>query len=204
MDYDSITPEQLRDLLNTGRTSGLWRQIIRWLDRTLVRRVASLRVRWGTSRAELDDILQDVLTCLAERDCAKLRAWRGHGPLRAYVCGFVYPTANAIDRKETRRERCRGDVDPTHLPLVGADSLRIAQDHKQVLIERYGEQRFELLCNRLTDLQKQVLFRFLRGESPAQISTELGKSRDHIYQILHEIRRILAELDGDDPEGDEP
>ena len=151
-------------------------------------RIHGLAWQMTGSRADADDIAQDVCCVLAE----KLGGFRGEAKFTTWLCGIV---VNAC-RDLRRRRRSLGGLTERLAVLAG---LARAPDGRDLYDAIWIESAIARLKPALRDAAVLVAGQQLTHKEAADI---LGVAESTISWRMHEVRRLLAaERGGGDGEG---
>lgn len=191
----SQTAAQLERALTGDR--GAVRALVASLTPPIQARVARILLRRGGGRpirAELEDMVQDVLVVLFENDAKVLRAWRADGGL-----GLEGYAALVAERRVISKLRTRRGNPWTETPLDADELARRSGTARGP--ERSVAARQELR-SALTRLREELtpqafrLFELLWVEerSVEAICAELSMSRDAVYQGKRRIRKVARRV----------
>ncbi len=145
-------------------------------------------IRYANNTDEADeDILQEALvTAYLEVEQGHYRPMEGI-PFTAYVKGIA---RNKI--REARRRR-RGWVPLEDIAQLPSETLQAGESHRQpesAVERREAQQALQRGMARLPDQRRQVLERYMRGQTTAQIAAALSITEELVRQ--HKSRAVRS------------
>jgi len=155
-------------------------------------RFTFLRCVYRIPHADVENIVQDLLARLYERDCRRLRSYQGLCPFAAWLKSLaVRITLNAI-RDEKRRGRFGGGEidDLALLPATDEGDQPSPEEREEI-------RRLEVFLDQLGPLQNTVLKMFYYdGLSYREISASLGIPVQTLGSLITRARSRLKEMLG--------
>ena len=160
------------------------------LERTV--RYTFLRCVYRIPHADVENVVQDLLARLYEKDCRRLRTYQGRCPFPAWLKSLaVRITLNTI-----RDEKLRGRFGGGELEDLGLQAAPDAAEERAPE-EREEIRRLDALLDSLGPLQKTVLKMFYYdGLSYRQISASLKIPVQTLGSMITRARARLKELMG--------
>jgi RNA polymerase sigma-70 factor (ECF subfamily) len=160
------------------------------LERTV--RYTFLRCVYRIPHADVENVVQDLLARLYERDCRRLRTYQGRCPFAAWLKSLaVRITLNTI-----RDEKLRGRFGGGELEDLGLQAAPDAGE-QGAPEEREEIRRLDALLDSLGPLQKTVLKMFYYdGLSYRQISASLKIPVQTLGSMITRARARLKQLLG--------
>ncbi len=160
------------------------------LERTV--RYTFLRCVYRIPHADVENVVQDLLARLYEKDCRRLRTYQGRCPFPAWLKSLaVRITLNTI-----RDEKLRGRFGGGELEDLGLQAAPDATG-QGAPEEREEIRRLDALLDSLGPLQKTVLKMFYYdGLSYRQISASLQIPVQTLGSMITRARTRLKELMG--------
>ena len=155
-------------------------------------RFTFLRCVYRIPHADVENVVQDLLARLYERDCRRLRSFEGRCPFAAWLKSLaVRITLNAI-RDEKRRGRFGGgEIEDLGLQPAPDGEERGAPEEREEI------RRLDAVLDSLGPLQKTVLKMFYYdGLSYRQISVALGVPVQTLGSMITRARGRLKNLLG--------
>ena len=153
-------------------------------------RFTFLRCVYRIPHADVENVVQDLLARLYERDCRRLRSFQGRCPFAAWLKSLaVRITLNTI-RDEKRRGRFGGgEIEDLGLqPAADAGEQPAPEEREEI-------RRLDVVLDSLGPLQKTVLKMFYYdGLSYRQISASLGIPVQTLGSLITRARARLKEL----------
>jgi RNA polymerase sigma-70 factor (ECF subfamily) len=155
-------------------------------------RYTFLRCVYRIPHADVENVVQDLLARLFEKDCRRLRTYQGRCPFPAWLKSLaVRITLNTI-----RDEKLRGRFGGGDLEDLGLQAAPDAGDQSEAE-EREEIRRLDALLDSLGPLQKTVLKMFYYdGLSYRQISAALKIPVQTLGSMITRARARLKELMG--------
>jgi RNA polymerase sigma-70 factor (ECF subfamily) len=155
-------------------------------------RFTFLRCVYRIPDSDVENVVQDLLTRLYERDCRRLRSFQGLCPFAAWLKSLaVRITLNTI-RDEKRRGRFGGgEIEDLALqPAPGGGESPAPEGREEI-------RRLDVVLDSLGPLQRTVLKMFYYdGLSYRQISAALGIPVQTLGSLITRARARLKELLG--------
>ena len=160
------------------------------LERTV--RYTFLRCLYRIPHADVENVVQDLLARLYEKDCRRLRTYQGRCPFPAWLKSLaVRITLNTI-----RDEKLRGRFGGGELEDLGLQAPPDARE-ESAPEEREEIRRLDAVLDSLGPLQKTVLKMFYYdGLSYRQISAALKIPVQTLGSMITRARARLKELMG--------
>ncbi|HVE43288.1 MAG TPA: RNA polymerase sigma factor [Planctomycetota bacterium] len=160
------------------------------LERTV--RYTFLRCVYRIPHADVENVVQDLLARLYEKDCRRLRTYQGRCPFPAWLKSLaVRITLNTI-----RDEKLRGRFGGGELEDLGLQAAPDATE-QSAPEEREEIRRLDAVLDSLGPLQKTVLKMFYYdGLSYRQISASLKIPVQTLGSMITRARTRLKELMG--------
>jgi RNA polymerase sigma-70 factor (ECF subfamily) len=155
-------------------------------------RFTFLRCVYRIPHADVENVVQELLARLYERDCRRLRTFQGRCPLAAWLKSLaVRITLNTI-RDEKRRGRFGGgELDELGLQPAAEPEDRCDPEEREEI------RRLDAVLDSLGPLQKTVLKMFYYdGLSYRQISAALGIPVQTLGSLITRARDRIRELMG--------
>lgn len=147
--------------------------------------------RYGLSRADAPDLVQEMFLLLATR----LRDFQ-YDPRRSFRGWLRTVFLNKLREQRRKRNVLVGaePLDPEHAPTEDDVTAWIETEYRQELIR----QAFRLLRVEFTEPVWQACFETaVNGRPVADVGRELGMSADAVYQARSRVlRRLRQELHG--------
>lgn len=157
-------------------------------------RFTFLRCVYRIPQDDVENVVQDLLARLYERDCRRLRSYQGRCPFAAWLKSLaVRITLNTI-RDEKRRGRYGGgEIEDLALQAAPADAGEQADPG-----EREEIRRLDAVLDSLGPVQRTALKMFYYdGLSYRQISLALGIPVQTLGSLITRARARLKELLGE-------
>jgi len=189
---DQSEPELLHRCLDGD--SSAWEEFLEryrsLLERTV--RYTFLRCVYRIPHADVENVVQDLLARLYEKDCRRLRTYQGRCPFAAWLKSLaVRITLNSI-----RDEKLRGRFGGGELEDLGLQAAPDAAE-QSAPEEREEIRRLDAVLDSLGPLQKTVLKMFYYdGLSYRQISASLKIPVQTLGSMITRARARLKELMG--------
>ena len=160
------------------------------LERTV--RYTFLRCVYRIPHADVENVLQDLLARLYEKDCRRLRTYQGRCPFPAWLKSLaVRITLNTI-----RDEKLRGRFGGGEIEDLGLQAAPDAAE-ESTPEEREEIRRLDAVLDSLGPLQKTVLKMFYYdGLSYRQISASLNIPVQTLGSMITRARARLKDLMG--------
>lgn len=155
-------------------------------------RFTFLRCVYRIPHADVENVVQDLLARLYERNCRRLRTFQGRCPFAAWLKSLaVRITLNTV-RDEKRRGRFGGgEIEDLGLQPAADAAERCAPEEREEI------RRLDAVLDSLGPLQKTVLKMFYYdGLSYRQISASLGIPVQTLGSLITRARARLRELMG--------
>lgn len=150
--------------------------------------MGALRRFQTLTRADVDDLFQEVFGRLFENGCAGLAAWRGQGALAAYIRRIA--TNMALDLLRSRRAELDDQLLDDPDSLVGEtedpETVALLSELRRMMLEAVQQlppPYAEVI--RAVDLQDLTY---------AEAADRLGVTRNNLGVTLHNARRALARV----------
>jgi len=143
------------------------------------------------TRADVEDLFQDVFTRLFVNDCAALAAWHGPADLAAYIRRIASNVA--LDHLRSRRRQPETD------PLEESDEIASDVDDPETIallnqLRRMMLQAIQQLAPPYAEVVQAV---DLEDLTYAQVAERLGVTRNNLGVRLHNARKALARVIAD-------
>jgi len=174
--------------------SSAWKEFLEryrpLLERTV--RYTFLRCVYRIPHADVENVVQDLLARLYEKDCRRLRTYQGRCPFAAWLKSLaVRITLNSI-----RDEKLRGRFGGGELEDLGLQAAPDAAE-QSAPEEREEIRRLDAVLDSLGPLQKTVLKMFYYdGLSYRQISASLKIPVQTLGSMITRARARLKKLMG--------
>jgi RNA polymerase sigma-70 factor (ECF subfamily) len=155
-------------------------------------RFTFLRCVFRIPHADVENVVQELLARLYERNCRRLRTYQGRCPFAAWLKSLaVRITLNTI-RDEKRRGRFGGgEMEDLGLQPAAEEPDRCAPEEREEI------RRLDAVLDSLGPLQKTVLKMFYYdGLSYRQISATLGIPVQTLGSLITRARARLRDLMG--------
>jgi RNA polymerase sigma-70 factor (ECF subfamily) len=155
-------------------------------------RFTFLRCVYRIPHADVENVVQDLLARLYEKNCRRLRTYQGRCPLAAWLKSLaVRITLNAIRDEKLRGRFGGGDFEDLGLQAAPDAAEQSAPEEREEI------RRLDAVLDSLGPLQKTVIKMFYYdGLSYRQISASLGIPVQTLGSIITRARARLKELMG--------
>ena len=176
-----------------GDSSG-WEEFLQryrpLLERTV--RYTFLRCLYRIPHADVENVVQDLLARLYEKNCRRLRTYQGRCPFPAWLKSLaVRITLNTIRDEKLRGRFGGGELEDLGLQAAPGTAEESAPEEREEI------RRLDAVIDSLGPLQKTVLKMFYYdGLSYRQISASLGIPVQTLGSMITRARARLKELMG--------
>jgi len=174
--------------------SSAWKEFLEryrpLLERTV--RYTFLRCVYRIPHADVENVVQDLLARLYEKDCRRLRTYQGRCPFAAWLKSLaVRITLNTIRDEKLRGRFGGGELEDLWLQAAPAAAEQSAPEEREEI------RRLDAVLDSLGPLQKTVLKMFYYdGLSYRQISASLKIPVQTLGSMITRARARLKELMG--------
>ncbi len=164
--------------------------------------------RWGVSREDTEDILQEVFQSLTG-GLEGFRREREGDTFRGWLRGVARNKVLTLFRKRASQSPGEGGTDFYHrsllIPSRGGDALLEGEDaEEEAVIDGIYEQALKIVRNEFEDRTWQAFWRTsVDGQAPVIVAEDFGVTAAAIRQAKSRVLRRLKEILGEPTESPE-
>lgn len=199
MDLGSISANDLAKLCLSATTPEAWEEFVRRFQPTLRLTVMRTAARQGAATPQfVDDMYQEVMLRLCDRECRILRDFVPDGPDSIY--GYLKSVAENLTRDHLRSERRqkrwghlrREDDDQVGLDSLAADYGRMSLSDRQVLHAEIDRELQRLVPGVLLERDRDIFWLYFGQGFSARDIGDVPNFRLSVKGVESSLHRSIS------------